>query len=225
MRNYILILFAATLFSSCGSLNKKIGEKEKEAEETQRRKNIFIDMCVNPSSIDIKSTIDVFKSALPNSNCGEIFEEFNSFKSLTITRENIQSLEPFTLFPKLFGLGFISVPVKDYSPLTKLKNLIVLGIYSSSVSDFSSLGNLSKMENFTLAHSPVTDISFIRNYENLEYLSLYDTEVEDISSISDLTKLEYFEFWENPLGNKAKINDKNCPKDAKSEEIRKFCKG
>lgn len=71
----------------------------------------------------------------------------------------------------------------------------------------------------------ISDLSFAQNFARIDIISAAKNKISDISMLADIESLEQLHLADNPLGTTIKKTAANCPTDAKSPGVAKWCKG
>ncbi|RYZ90562.1 MAG: hypothetical protein EOP04_03565 [Proteobacteria bacterium] len=131
----------------------------------------------------------------------------------------LKDLSPLSSLP-LQLLNIDDLPINNFTFLNRMLSLTLLSI-SRSCADFSTFPLLPSLEQIDFQGCSISDLTPFLKLHHLNSLNLSDNSVKDVSSIRDLKVLETVVLSHNPI--EANKTAANCPKDAASPGLRRYC--
>jgi internalin A len=111
-------------------------------------------------------------------------EYATSLTKITLTGNNISSLQPLINLENLISIGLSNNPV-ELSEVLLLENVLELDLsgnhYGEEISELSKYKN---MTNLWLNDCGLTDIDFVQGMENLIWLRVMDNQISSLSSLN-----------------------------------------
>lgn len=159
--------------------------------------------CEDPADDAEARAVDKVKEALGASDCSAAADKLGELKELELHSFGLKSL------------GFLS----------GAHNLEKLQVGNNEIVDLKFLRGMKKLRNLGLANNEIKDLSILGQLRSLEWLQLWGSKtVTDISPLAVLEHLRTLGMNDTPLGNESVDKTAvNCPTDARSEVMRKFC--
>lgn len=141
--------------------------------------------------------------------------------TLGIRDNKVVSLAPLA---SLTGIQRLYANNNKISDLTNLpKKINTLDLSDNDVESLAGVDKLKRLKYFIANNNNIRDLEPLRKAKNLSSLMLNSNQVRTIAPLKELSGIKRFSLAKNPLGVDLPKTSTNCPTDAKSKVIARWC--
>ncbi|HEX8545780.1 MAG TPA: leucine-rich repeat domain-containing protein [Cytophagaceae bacterium] len=128
--------------------------------------------------------------------------EFTNLRVLEFSNTLVSSLEPLRKIPTLKVIRMPKNPVKDLKPLESLPGLKVLDIENTGVNDLETIQTLVQIEELNCAGTQVKELKPISKFASLKVLDFSSTDVNSLKSLEEIKGLRRLKCFNTKLSAK-----------------------
>lgn len=174
---------------------------------------------------DFTSLLSLYMGDNPINNIAGICDELASLIVLEIDSTSITHIEPLLACSELSSLNLSNNTIYDIEKISNLQSIDDLTINGNGLESIDFIRPLS-LNRLSFSSNSVESLEPLRDQENLRYLNAQKNQILSLLPLSGLKNLvdnSNFDVSGNPLGTSVEKTKVNCPVDALSAAVAKWC--